>query len=155
MRYQPAYAGRSPSLPRFLMATPGKTPKHPTITLLKKATRGLTFMSEKDAPFKTVSLGNEAIDKENIASRLNQPADAAVEELKFDAMFAELTKPEKWHGEDELAYLKKYKHLAQTLREHLTDLKVYKVGERILKVAIVGKANDGQWLALTTEALET
>lgn len=137
------------------MATPGKTPKHPTITLLKKATRGLTFMSEKDAPFKAVVLGSEPIDADNIAGHLKQPADAAVETMKFDKMFAELTKPEKWHGEDELAYLKKYKHLAETLREHLTDLKVYKVGERILKVAIVGKASDGQWLALTTEALET
>ncbi|MBX9679501.1 MAG: nuclease A inhibitor family protein [Gemmataceae bacterium] len=137
------------------MATPGKTPKHPTITLLKKATRGLVYMSEKDAPFKTVILGKEPVDPKNIAVLLQQPADAAVEELNFDKVFGELTKPEKWHGEDELAYLKKYKHLAEMLREHLSDLKVFKVGERILKVAIVGKATDGQWLALTTEALET
>lgn len=111
-------------------------------------------MSEKDAPYKAVLFG-DAVDRGNIAARLGQAADAAVEEVKFDSLFAELTKPEKWHGEDELAYLKKYKQLGEVLRQNLSDLKVYKVGERQLKVAIVGKASDGKWLGLTTEALET
>jgi len=137
------------------MASPGRTPKHPVLTLLKKATRGLVFMSEKDSPFKVILLGEQAVHRDNIAAHLKQPTDAPVEVVDFEKLFGELTKFEKWHGEDELAYLKKYKHLGETLRENLSELKVYKIGERLLKVAIVGKAKDGQWLALTAEALET
>ena len=48
-----------------------------------------------------------------------------------------------------------YQNLRQTLHEHLSDRKVFKLGTGQVKVYIVGKSARGLWLALATEALET
>lgn len=128
---------------------------HPTLTLLKKATKGLLFMSEKDAPLKAILVGAERVDRANVASLVGAPADAAVETAEFDPTFAPFAQVEKWHGEDERAYVKKFKHFLEVVRENLSEVKVYKIGERIRKIVVAGKASDGTWLAVTTESLET
>ena len=127
----------------------------PTINVLRKAVRGLIFMSEKDAAFKVLTLPSEGdVTVDNIAELTRHP-DLPVEEVKFDRLFAELCKDQKWHGEDERAFVKRYQNLRQTLHEHLSDRKVFKLGTGQVKVYIVGKSARGLWLALATEALET
>jgi uncharacterized membrane protein YccC len=125
------------------------------LTALRKATRGLVFMSEKDAGFRVAPLPFEqAPTAEMVASSLSLP-DAAVETVSFAKFFGELTKREKWHAEDDKAAVKRYENFHAVLREQLTGLKVFKIGRVRVKIAIVGKSASGQWIAVTTDSLET
>jgi hypothetical protein len=127
----------------------------PVVNLLRKAVRGLLFMSEKDAAFKVVTLPDAAeVTVRNIAELIGRP-DLPAQEEKFDRLFGELCKDQKWHGEDERALVKRYQNLRQVLHEHLGERKVFKLGTGQVKVYIVGKSAAGRWIALETDALET
>jgi hypothetical protein len=46
--------------------------------------------------------------------------------------------------------------LVETIHEHLSEVKVYKVGDEAEKEAyIVGKTRDGNWAGLKTTVVET
>jgi hypothetical protein len=121
---------------------------------LRKAVRGLLFMSEIDAPFKVVKF-KEPPTAATIAEQLDKPSDSEVEEVSPTKFFADLTKPEKWHAEDDKAVIKRYRDLLNVLRENLTGLKVYKVGRVRVKIAILGKTDAGEVVGIVTDSLET
>ncbi len=129
---------------------------NPALNALRKAVRGLLYMSEKDAPFKTIALKDEPVPTAaNVATLVHAPADSPVEEVPFAKFFTELTKAEKWHAEDDKAVVKRYQALLAVLRETLTGLKVFKIGKVRVKIAILGKSVSGQWVGLETDSLET
>jgi hypothetical protein len=129
---------------------------NPALSVLRKATKGLLYMSEKDAPFKVLALKDGASPSAtNVAELLNAPAESPVEEVDFTRFFAELTKVQKWHAEDDKAVVKRYQDLLAVLRETLTNLKVFKIGRVRVKIAILGKTSMGSWAGLETDALET
>jgi len=126
------------------------------LTALRKATKGLLYMSEKDAPFKVISTEKlTAPTTATIAEILHQPTDSPVEEVAFTKFFAELTKPQKWHAEDDKAVIKRYQDLLAAMREHLTGLKVFKIGKVRVKIAILGQSESKEWMGLETDSLET
>ena len=49
----------------------------------------------------------------------------------------------------------KFDALTKVLKENLSGIKVYKVGEVNLKVTIVGKTKDGKWAGVQTDVVET
>lgn len=125
-------------------------------TALKKAVRGLLFPSEKDAPFAVRTLKTDVnVTKTRVAALVGQPEDAEVEELPFVKFFEAYTQIRKWHAEDDKAVVKRYQDLVATVRAHLREVKVFKIGRVRLKVVVVGKTAEGTWLALETDALET
>lgn len=123
-------------------------------TALRKAVKGLLFMSEKDAPFKVVKF-KEPPTAATIAHLIGEPDNSPVEEVSPTKFFADLTKHEKWHAEDDKAVIKRYRDLLAVLREQLTGLKVYKVGRVRVKIVILGKSDAGDVLGLQTDSLET
>lgn len=127
---------------------------NPVLAVLRKAVKGLLFMSEKDAPFKAIAL-DEAPTHDNIAKLLDLPTGSLVEEVPFAKFFADLTKVRKWHAEDDKAVVKRYRDLLAVLRDNLTSLKVFKVGKVRVKIAILGKTADDAWAGLVTDSLET
>jgi hypothetical protein len=128
---------------------------HPAQTALKKATRGLLYGSEKDAPFKVVSLKGDTVTASNIAELVGKPADSPVETVPFERFFGELTTTHKWHSTDDRAVVKRYQDLADLLRKELTHRHVFKIGQVKVTIAIVGQAADGTWIGLETDSLET
>ncbi len=129
---------------------------NPALSALRKTVKGLLYMSEKDAPFKIVSFKDDVTPSEsNVAQLVHAPADSDVEEIAFVKFFAELTKAQKWHAEDDKAVVKRYQDLLGVLRETLTGLKVFKIGKVRVKIAILGKSATGQWVGLETDSLET
>lgn len=128
------------------------------LTALRKATRGLVFMSEQDAPFRVVVLpGDEPPTADDIAAQLGLSGSGRtqVEEVGFARFFTDLTIVRKWHAEDDKAVIKRYHDLHGTLREWLSQLTVYKIGQIRQTIAIVGKSAEGVWFAVVTESLET
>ncbi len=126
------------------------------VSALRQATQGLLFPSEKDAPFKVVTLaGDGDVSRANIAQLTGQPIDVPVAEEKFERLFGELCQEQKWHGEAEKTNVKKFQHLRDIIKGQLTHVQVFKIGQAQLKVFIVGKTPKNHWVALETEALET
>ena len=107
---------------------------------LKKASAGLLVMSESDYPFEIIRWdGSTEVNAEFLHSLTNEPAESRVEEISVEQFLA--------NG--------RFEHLERFLREHLTDLKVYKVGKINIPVYIVGKSPEGSWLGLSTRVVQT
>jgi hypothetical protein len=129
---------------------------HPAITMFRKAVKGLLYMSEKDAPFKVVPLNvDDSITPQNVAELVGQRAGTPVEEVSTAHFFGELTQVRKWHAEDDKAVVKRYQDLVALLRQQLHDLRIFKVGRVKVKIVIAGQTEDGQWIAIETDSLET
>jgi hypothetical protein len=129
---------------------------NPALNILRKATKGLLYMSEKDAPYKVLALKEgETPTVANVVELLHAPAGSPVEEVAFGTFFAALTKVQKWHAEDDKAIVRRYQDLVGVLRETLSNLKVFKIGAVRVKIAIMGKTAAGTWAGLETDSLET
>jgi hypothetical protein len=128
-----------------------------TVSALKKATKGLRYVSETDAPFEVFSWkkpGN-AIAHQEVLKLAGKEKARPVREVSLDAFFQGLTEEQDWHGEEEKADVRRYRELERTLRGQLTDIKVFKVGEPQIDIYIVGKTPRGDWAGLKTSAVET
>ena len=107
---------------------------------LKKESAGLLVMSESDYPFEVVNWdGSTEISPEFLRGLTNEPAESRVEETSLEQFLA--SGP--------------FEHLDRFLREHLTDLKVYKIGTISIPVYIIGRSPEGSWLGLSTRVVQT
>ena len=107
--------------------------KDPVLDALQKASKGLRYTSETDAPLQAF------VWKERKEL-------TGAEEKTLDGFFRAVPSEDK----------AKFQKLAQVLREQLSAVKVYKVGEEAEKeVYIVGKTKDGRWAGLKTTVVET
>jgi hypothetical protein len=107
--------------------------KDPVLDVLGKASKGLRYTSETDAEL-TPFIWTDA-------SKI-----AGAEETTLDAFFHAVPSEDKT----------KFQKLAQILKDQLSGIKVYKIGEEPEKdIYIVGKTSDGRWAGLKTTVVET
>ena len=126
------------------------------ISALKRAIKGLFYMSEKDAPFLPLTWAEKTKPtKKKILEMGGHPPDSPVEQVKLEDFFAGPTSAQTWHGKQEKAAVKKYQALLASIQDNLTEVKVYKVGEARKTIYILGKTANGVWTGLETAALET
>lgn len=120
------------------------------INALKRATKGMLYMSETDEPFHTFAWkdGGGALTDKKVLELGKHEAGTKVEEVKLDEFLGDYAE-----GEDEDA--EKYKHLLKVIREHLSEVRVFKVGQVNIDVYIVGRPKQGDWVGLQTKAVET
>jgi hypothetical protein len=123
---------------------------------LKKASEGLLFPSETDAPFESFEWPGETgkPDKARVLELAGRPANAAVKTKSLDAFFKDATQEQDWQDEEEKAEVQRFKQLVQTLKESLADVKVFQVGRGESDVYIVGRTDSG-WAGLKTKVAET
>jgi hypothetical protein len=122
--------------------------KHPAVDALAKASKGLLFPSETDAPLEPFLWegAGDKLTKAKVQQLAGAPKGAAVEEMTLDDLLS--TVPE----EDRQQFDK----LAAAIKQQLSGVKVYKAGDEPEKqVYIVGKTQDGQWAGLKTKVVET
>ena len=128
------------------------------VTQLQEATKDLRWVSESDAPFEVVdwndcSLGR--LDDDTLLKLTNQPEPKPIETMDFDQFFDYPTQVQDWHGEEETAIAHQYQAIADTLKQNLHNLKVYRIGEIQLDIYILGMTDDGKIVGLATKAVET
>jgi histidine triad (HIT) family protein len=119
----------------------------PTLAALKKAARGLRYTSETDAPLKPFLWedGNP-LTEDHLRQLAGAEDGAAVEAETLDDFFRAVPPEDK----------AKFDQLAAVLKEQLSGIKVYKIGDEAEKEAyIVGKTSTGQWAGLQTTVVET
>jgi hypothetical protein len=131
-------------------------PKSEVVQTLKKASEGLLFPSETDAPFEPVEWPGETgkPEKARVLELAGQPANAPVKVKSLDAFFKDATTEQAWHDEQEKSEVEQFKQLARTLKASLADVKVFQVGRGESDVYIVGRADSG-WAGLKTRVVET
>jgi hypothetical protein len=122
--------------------------KHPAVDALAKASKGLLFPSETDAPLGPFLWGGtgDKLTKDRVRQLAGALKGAAVEETTLDDLLS--TVPEEdWPQFDKLA---------AAIKAQLSGVKVYKVGDEPEKqVYVVGRTADGQWAGLKTTVVET
>jgi hypothetical protein len=125
---------------------------------LQQACDGLLFISEPDYPFEVFfweASGSLVIIPERILQKTGHSVDTPIEVVDIDSFFAVATTEQEWHNQEERETLKKFHNLVETLKSYLTDIKVYRLGERSIDVYIVGKTSTGDLAGLSTKVVET
>ena len=125
---------------------------------LKKASDGLLFMSESEAPFEPFYW--EAVDKgtinpKSLLQKTDRPQNTPVEVVDLDCFFQVATTEQKWHSPEERKTVKKFNDLVNTLKQNLSDIKVYRVGKRNIDVYIAGKISAENYAGVSTKVVET
>lgn len=128
------------------------------LEILKQASDGLLFMSESEYPFEVFIW--ECNDTENINSELilkktGRSLNTPIEFIDIDSFFEIATTEQNWHSTEEKETVKRYQKLVKTLKEHLTDIQVARIGTINIDVYIVGKASSGNLAGLVTKVVET
>jgi hypothetical protein len=117
------------------------------LDVLRKASKGLRYTSETEAeltPF--VWENGSELTPERLRQRTGVAARTPVEETTLDAFFRAVPSEDK----------AKFQELAHVLKDQLSDIKVYKLGEEAEKeVYIVGNTTEGRWAGLRTKVVET
>jgi hypothetical protein len=121
--------------------------KHPVVDALAKASKGLLFPSESDAPLEPFLWDDGGkLTEDRLREAAGAEEGATVEASSLDDLLR--TVP----SEDRA----KFDKLAAAVKEQLSGVKVYKVGDEPEKaVYVVGKTPDGKWAGLKTSVVET
>src|SRR5436305_1598813 len=126
------------------------------VDALEKASQGLLFPSETDAPFEAFEWRSEEgkPDKARVLELAGLPPGTPVKTKGLDAFFKDATQEQDWTDDAEKAEAQKFKQLVGTLKESLKDVKVFQAGKGESDVYIVGRTESG-WAGLKTKVVET
>jgi hypothetical protein len=121
--------------------------KDGVLDALTKAAKGLQFISETEADLEPFvwEHGGRLTDK-RLLELAGEEEGTVVEQQSLDDFFQAVPPEDK----------DKFDRLAGVLKEQLSDITVYKVGDEAEKSAyIVGRTADGRWAGLKTTVVET
>lgn len=125
-------------------------------TKLKQASQGLLFLSETDAPFEVITWPAQGeLTPAKLLQLTNRPANTPLEVVTIDKFFAIATQAEDWHDEEERETVKRFQNLVSVLKQNLSNIQVYRVGRITIDAYIVGVAQSGDWMGLSTQLVET
>ena len=125
------------------------------IEKVRAATRGLTYMSEADYPFEVFNWGAAEPTDEFLRGLTGEAADAPVETRGAAEFFRVPASEAEWKNAEHLTEARSFRALLRLLEQNLADLKVYRVGAINLPVYVAGRAASGNWLGVSTRAVET
>lgn len=119
---------------------------------LARAADGLWYLSESDYPLEPVRLeGTSEPSDDRLRELAGADAHARVETRSLEGFFrdgaavraGERPAPASFRG------------VLRALRENLSDLKVYRVGDVNIAVYALGRSAGGSWLGVSTRVVET
>jgi hypothetical protein len=128
------------------------------VAALKEAAEGLTFPSESDYPVEPFVLPGTAtvpVEAEPVLQALGHETTAPVRTPPLTRFFHPATAEQDWHNDEERATARRFQELVSTLKEHLSDIKVLKVGKVQSDVYVVGKTASGDLAGVKTKVVET
>jgi hypothetical protein len=126
------------------------------VTALKNLTEDLRWMSETDAPIQVFCWENCGAlqSNEQLLAQTHHSKSTPVEIVDVDQFFAPAMTEQDWFEEEERETAAKYRALLSTLKEHLTDLKVYRVGAVEIDVYVLG-LSEKNVIGIATQVVET
>jgi hypothetical protein len=123
---------------------------------MAKASQGLLFRSETDAPFHVFEWPDMPgkPDKAQVLAKAGLPPDTPVKVKGLDAFFRDATTEHEWHNDQEKAEVQQLKQLVEVIKDSLAGIKVFQVGKAECDVYIVGFVGTA-WIGLKTKIVET
>jgi hypothetical protein len=124
---------------------------------IAQAADGLIFTSESDYPVAVhvvPGAGAKRLKRGEFPKGLC-PDGAHCATQDVAAFFRPAVATKDWFGPEETARSDKFKALVAVLRENLTSLKVYKVGETTIDAYVLGRSTDGDLVGVKTTVVET
>ena len=125
---------------------------------LDELVKGLLWMSESDYPFEVFiwEFGEGILLNNEIVLKITKHSlETTVKVIEFEAFFRFVITAKNWHNSQDSEVVRKYHKVVSMMKQYLSDLKVYKVGEVRKDVYIVGKTNTGDYAGLATVSVET
>lgn len=124
---------------------------------LQQLTENLVWMSETDAPLEVIQwdINADSFDAQDLLHHLGLALDTPVETQSLESFFKPATTEQNWHNEAEQAEVKRYQELLNSLRSHLEDVQVYKIGKVEIDVYILGKTVESNIAGVKTKVVET
>jgi hypothetical protein len=125
---------------------------------IKSLSQDLLWMSESDYPFDTFTWSNQEVKEvntQNLLQKTHHSLDAPVKVIDVEKFFQRATDQKDWYDDEEKETAKKYQALVETLKQNLNNIQVYKIGDVEIDVYIVGQLKSGDWVGLSTKAVET
>jgi hypothetical protein len=121
--------------------------KDPVLDALKKASKGLQFISETEADLEPFAWqGSDQLTQDRLLQLAGAEKGTSVEEMTLDDFFHAVPSEDR----------PKFDKLTKVLKQQLTGVKVYKIGDEPDKdVYIVGRTQDDRWAGLKTQVVET
>ncbi len=139
------------------VAAPAPDLGEPSIVAeLEEATRDLLMPSESDEPFRTVywPLEKNDVTASEVALYLTENAEATVETQSVEEFFANAATVEDWMDGEEKASAQRFASLVETINAQLEKPRVYRIGEREVTAAVIGKIAGG-FAGVVTLVVET
>lgn len=114
------------------------------ISELKKAAKGITYVSETDSPVRAFNWKDDgdSLTAEKVLELSKADPSSKVEEVTPDDFFS--TQDE---GE--------YASLRQAIGDHLGEVRAFRVGDVNVSYYVVGKTKQGEWAGVWAKAVET
>ena len=128
-----------------------------TANVLGKASEGLLFPSETDAPFTSFfwsATTSDPFTPAALTEFVGAATDAPIKTVKLANFFRDAVKEEDWHNAEEKAEAARFQELLETIKSSLESPQVFRVGATKMDVYIVGKV-EGGYAGLKTEVVET
>ncbi|MEH2437801.1 MAG: nuclease A inhibitor family protein [Nostoc sp.] len=122
---------------------------------LKEASTGLLMMSESDYPFEVVQWKDAAPATQEKILQLTGSQDLPVEVVDLDYLFRNCAFEQEWHNELQKKDVKKFQTLIQTLKDNLSYISVYRVGQINIDAYIIGQTKEGDLAGVVTKLVET
>lgn len=123
---------------------------------IRRACRGLIFISETDEPIELFEGGVvEKVTKKTVLEQAGHPSNSPAETGDLHEFFARLMRVEEWYPSERKADAKRFAKLKKMLEEDLTDPGVFKIGRIRLDVYVVGMDKGGRLIGIKTKAVET
>ena len=126
------------------------------IRQLQQAVDGLLFPSETDAPIRPFVWRDHApFSPQALLVHRGYQSTTPIQETSIDRFFRAVTTPRDWHGPEEQERVQRFTALRDLLRMKLNDVTVYKIGTGAIDVYVIGRDPTGNYLGITTHAVET
>jgi hypothetical protein len=119
---------------------------------LARAADGLWYLSESDYPLEPLRLeGTDEPSHARLRELAGADADARVETRGLEEFFRDAAAV----SAGERPAPASFRGVLRALRENLSDLKVYRVGDINIPVYVLGRSASGSWLGVSTRVVET
>ena len=120
---------------------------------LENAAGGLLMMSESDYPFEYINTSERQLSDALVLKLAQQPQGTSVTQTTIEHLLRNMTDPAS--GSVNLATAQRFQQLMATLKQELSHLTVYRVGDVQVAVFILGLAADGTVAGMRTMLIET
>jgi hypothetical protein len=120
---------------------------------LEQAASGLLMMSESDYPFEYFATDDAEINETVLLKLADKPQGTLIEKTTLDHLFRNMADPNSPSVKAEISA--RFREFIESLKNELTDITVYRVGEIQVQVFIIGINTHGTVSGMRTLLIET